>query len=188
MDITINQLLESATLADIVAKVKEIKDANETIRLALIGILANNDVEVDEASTLQMLVGMIEELLTKEEEKLPYPDCFKTEPSNPFGSNLHSKIRYRDKDGLDRVVYSKVSSSGYPCFNEKTNILYFATKATYVQGYVYKNNAWSAISEAYYGYLPSGSELESVYSNSTDIPYHSNSAYYGKTWKVKNNI
>jgi len=186
MSIVIDSLAEDATLFDIAEKVREIKSTNESIRLSLIEILTSNNVEVGTASTLQELVALVEELFA--EEDYPLPECFKTEPDNPFGTSLYCKIRYRDKDGLDRVMYSKSSSSGYPCFNEKTNILYFGTKATYVQGYVYKNNAWSTISEAYYGYLPSGAELESVYSNSLDIPYHSNSSYYGKTWKTKNDI
>ena len=183
MSIVIDTLAQNATLNNIIAKVKEIKDVNDSIRLSLIEILANNDVEADEASTLQELVALIDDLLT-----YPLPKHFKSEPGNPFGTSLHSKIRYKDKDGLDRVMYSKVSGSGYPCYNEKTDILYFATKATYVKGYVYQNNKWNEIGEAYYGYLPNGVELESVYSNSVDIPYHSNSAYYGKTWKVKHDI
>lgn len=181
MDIVINELLEGATLNEVVSKVKEIKDANETIRLALLQLLLDNNVEVDEASTLQVLVGKLNELF----EDSPVPDIFDSEPGNPFGTALHSKIRYRDKDGKDRVVYSKVSSSGYPCFNPATNILYFATKASYVQGYVYENDKWNAIAEAYFGYLPAGVELESVYSNSCDIGYHSTHANYGQVWKAK---
>jgi len=182
MDIIIDELLEGATLSEVVSKVKEIKEANETIRLNLVQLLLDNNVEVDEASTLQVLVNQLNELF--EVEGL-VPDIFDSEPANPFGDALHSKIRYRDKDGLDRVVYSKVSSSGYPCFNPSTNILYFATKASYVQGYVYQDGAWSAIAEAYFGYLPSGVELESVYSNSVDIGYHSTHSNYGKIWKAK---
>ena len=185
--VNIEELSENATLNEINEKIMEVKEGYDTLRLLLIQALAKNDIQVDLNAKFQELILLVGDLLSKEEE-LPYPECFKTEPGNPFGTNLHSKIRYRDKDGLDRVIYSKVSSSGYPCFNEKTNILYFATKATFVQGYVYQNGAWSAIGEAYYGYLPSGVELESVYSNSVDIPYHSNSAYYGKTWKAKNDI
>ena len=186
--IELGSLEESATLYDLLEKIREIKEVSDIVRIKLTQALIKKGVEADSSEKLQVLVDKIIEALHPKEEELPYPECFKTEPGNPFGTDLHSKIRYRDKDGLDRVIYSKVSSSGYPCFNEKTNILYFATKATFVQGYVYQNGAWSAIGEAYYGYLPSGVELESVYSNSVDIPYHSNSAYYGKTWKAKNDI
>jgi hypothetical protein len=182
MDIIINELLEGATLQEVVSKVKEIRDANETIRLALLQLLLDNNVEVNEASTLQVLVSKLNELF---EDKSPVPDIFDSEPGNPFGDSLYSKIRYRDKDGKDRVVYSKKVSNDYPCFNPATNILYFATKATYVQGYVYENNKWNTIAEAYFGYLPSGIELESVYSNSVDIGYHSTHANYGKVWKAK---
>lgn len=181
--IVIEQLNSEATLTEVVSKIKELKNVNEDIKSRLLKVVNDNGIETNEDASIQDLIANIEELL-----KSPVPDIFKSEPGNPFGDELHSKIRYRDRDGLDRVVYSKTSGGGYPCYNDTTDILYFATKATFVQGYVYQNGEWEAISEAYYGYLPDGAELESVYSNSIDIGYHSTSSNYGRIWKAKKDI
>lgn len=178
--IEINELLDEATLNEVVSKVKEIKEANNTLKANLREVLINNNIEVEEDATFQVLINKVNDLFNNEEV-----DIFDSEPGNPFGSELYSKIRYRDKDGKDRVVYSKYVSNDYPCFNPATDILYFATKASYVQGYVYENDKWNTITEAYYGYLPDGVELESVYLNTTNIGYHSTHTNYGKVWKAK---
>lgn len=182
-NIIIEQLNQEATLNEVVSKIQELKNVNDNIKSRLLKVVLDNNIEANKELSIQELLEKIEELL-----KSPVPEIFKTEPDNPFGAELHSKIRYRDRDGLDRVVYSKTSGGGYPCYNDATDILYFATKATFVQGYVYQNGEWEAISEAYYGYLPDGAELESVYSNSIDIGYHSTSSNYGKIWKTKKDI
>ena len=179
--VNIEELNENATLNEINEKIIEIREGYDTLRALLIQALVKNNVEVDLNATFQELILLVKDLLSKEEEG----SIFDSEPSNPFGSELYSKIRYRDKDGKDRVIYSKYVSNDYPCFNPSTNILYFSTKATYVQGYVYENDKWNTITEAYYGYLPAGVELDSVYYTSTNIGYHSTSSNYGKVWKAK---
>ena len=166
--------IDYATTKEINKLIKEPTDI-------LIKALKKNNVEISEDATLTETSNKIYNLL------YPVPSLFDNEPENPFGNELHSKIRYKDRDGMYRVIYSKVSSAGYPCFNPTTGILYFATKATFVQGYTYMDGEWEPITETYFGYLQSGEELQSVYSNSADIGYHSTHANFGQTWKAKTN-
>ena len=152
MNYDIEKLTNDATLLDVASKLEEIF------------VALNAPEEVGQIGGYQTV---------------PIPEEFLTEPANPWGTSLYSKIRYKDLDGLSRVVYSKSSSTAYPSFSDSNNRLYFATNATYVKAYVFKNNAWEAVSSAYFGYLPSGEEKENLFSTTTDIKYHSDSSKTG---------
>ena len=152
MNYDIEKLTDDATLLDVASKLEEIF------------IALNAPEKVGEIGGYQTV---------------PIPEEFLTEPANPWGTSLYSKIRYRDLDGLSRVVYSKSSSTAHPSFLDTNNRLYFATNATYVKAYVYKNDAWEAVGSAYFGYLPSGEEQENLFSTTTDIKYYSGSSKTG---------
>lgn len=161
------------------ATVDDINKLIQEPKIALIDIVKKNNVDIKDDATLTEAVEKIDFIIN-----YPLPDVYRTEPLNPFSDDLYAKVRYKDKDGYYRIVYTNYVHTDYPCFNPATRILYCSIKADYVKAYVYKSGKWEETT-GHYSYLTAGQELESVYSSTVDVGYHSTHANYGQVWKAK---